>query len=782
MKIYRPHISGFPWSRFLLALLFVIGLADSLSGVDGEETDRITSIRIEHEGFRNVSEQYIRSNIQVREGDEYRESAVDHSIRTLYRTGLFDFIHARFARVNGEGILTFTVRPKYRVSEIELIGNERISDRRLRRELETDEGDFVDEFNIKADADALRSYYLRRGHSDVSIDYIIDRDDDTGRARVQFHIDEGTRIRIRSIQFEGNDSISDRRLRRQLELKRWNPFISWLTGSGRFEREILLDDIDSLLGFYRDEGFLDVEIRESEVEMSYPRENRLVVTFTIDEGRRYETGELSISGNTLFGEEELMGVLRLRTGDIFSPSKVERDRRELRNFYGSRGYLETNIRADRRPNLETGRIDLEYRISESDRFHLESIRIQGNTKTKSNVILRELALAPGEIFDLVRMENSQIRLENTRFFENVALSPETIDIPNRKDLRIVVQEGRTGNLSLGAGFSSLERVVVFAELTQGNFDLFNWRSFFQGAGQKFRIRLQLGTRSNEIIIAFEEPWLFQRRLAFGFEAFRRETRFASALFNELRTGFEVYLRRRLFELVEGRLSYRLELVDIFDIDRFASQQIRDEAGERLVSKVGFSLTRDTRDRLVLTRRGNRVQLDNFVAGGPFGGDVDYWQPQLRASQFIPTFEALSQTLAFFGRTGTIVPYGDSDRVPFFDRSFLGGPGTMRGFRFRDVGPKDEFGEPIGGNAFGYLSAEYGFLLADPLQFVVFYDWGFVNDSDWNFTTANYNDNWGLGLRIFILGAPLRLDFGFPLTSDEFNDRGMQFNFSFGTRF
>jgi len=767
----------FRLTALTLLILSGVGLAPSA------EARVIEAIRIHYEGYRNVSEAYIRGNIQVREGDSYREGAVDQSIRTLYRTDLFDFISAFFEPIDEErGVLTFTVRPKYRVSSIRFEGNERFSDRRLMGQLDSEEGDFIDEFNVKSDADALVAYYLRRGHADIRVTYHIDRNHETGRGEVTFHIDEGVRLRVRAVQFEGNDSISSSRLRRQLELKRWNPFLSWITGSGRFNRETLQDDLQKILDVYRDEGFLDVEVPESEVLIEYPRENRVSLTFQIREGRRYQAGEIHVTGNTLFSDEDLLAVLRLRTGATFSPSRVEEDQRALRNYYGSRGYLETVVRAERRPNLETGRIDLYYRIVESEQFRVESIRIQGNTKTKSNVILRELALAPGEIFDLVRMENSQLRLENTRFFEGVSLSPESVDIPNRKDLRIIVQEGRTGNLTFGAGFSSLERAVIFAELTQGNFDLFNYRSFFQGAGQKFRLRLQLGSRSNEVVIAFEEPWLFQRRLAFGFEIFRRETRFASSIFNELRTGFEVYLRRRLFELVEGRLSYRLELVDIFDVAERASPQIREEAGERLVSKVGLSLTRDTRDRLILTRRGNRVQLDNFVAGGPMGGDVDYWQPQLRASQFIPTFEALGQTLGLFGRVGTIVPFGDSERVPFFDRSFLGGPNTMRGFRFRDVGPKDETGEPLGGNAFGYLSAEYGFQLADPLQFVVFYDWGYVNDAEWDFSTANYSDNWGLGLRIFVLGAPLRLDFGFPLTTDEFNDRGMQFNFSFGTRF
>ncbi|MEC8280281.1 MAG: BamA/TamA family outer membrane protein, partial [Verrucomicrobiota bacterium] len=183
----------------------------------------------------------------------------------------------------------------------------------------------------------------------------------------------------------------------------------------------------------------------------------------------------------------------------------------------------------------------------------------------ARVIVRELALAPGDVFDGKRMEVSERRLKNTEFFQDVRLNAESTNIPGRKDLSVTLREGPTGNFTFGAGFGSIESAVLYFELSQGNFDLFNWRSGFQGDGQKFRFRASMGSRSNELLIAFEEPWLFEQRLAFGAELFRAESEYNSADYNELRTGFELYLRRRLFELVEARFSYRLELVDIFDV-------------------------------------------------------------------------------------------------------------------------------------------------------------------------------------------------------------------------
>lgn len=778
---------AFSMRSFLLSFFVLLaGGAVFPFGALGQETGQVQTveeIRVRYDGFPSVSEALIRGNIQLQPGALFDQAAVDRSIRSLYQTGFFDFIAADVDESAGdEVIVTFRVQPKYRVSEVRFVGNDRISTSRLKKEIDTEQGAFIDDFEVQSDEEAIFALYLKKGFSNVDVVSEIIRDDSTGRGVVIFQVVEGDKVRVGDITFTGIGDLSASRLRSLMQIKEWNFFTSWLTGTGRFDPNLIVDDRETLLAYIRDQGYLDVRIPESGIHVTYPKENVVDIEIAVELGKQYSVGTVQVRGNTLYSEEEILEQTDLEPGDVFSPSKVEAAREEIRLFYGSDGYLETFVRALRSPNLETGAIDLTYQVSESRKFDVESINIQGNTKTKSIVIIRELALAPGETFDLRRMRNSQLRLENTRYFDSVSLRPETTNIPGRKDLSIVVQEGRTGNLTFGAGFSSLERAVFFAELSQGNFDLFNWRSYFQGDGQKFRLRFQIGSRSNEIVLAFEEPWLFEQRLALGFEAFRRETDFNSAVYNELRTGFDVYLRKRLFELVEGRISYTLENVEIFDVSDDASDQIKDEEGTTLVSKVGLTFTRDTRDRLILTRIGNRLEYNTQFAGGIFGGDADYWKNQIRASQFIKTFEALNQGIALFGRIGTIIPYDEDDNVPFFDRFFLGGPNTLRGFGFRDVGPKDENGDNIGGNSFAYFSAEYMLQVADPLEIVLFYDWGFVNSDDMDFNASGYNDDWGFGFRVFILGAPLRLDFGFPITTDDQNDDGMQFNFSFGTRF
>lgn len=777
MTMTRPYL-------FLvqLAFILVVGSASLHAQASRSGTQAVVGeIDIRFIELQNVTQEVVRANMQTREGEPYDEGLIDRDIRSLYRTGLFEYIEVKrdFAEQRTVNLI-FELRPKYRVGSVRFEGNDRVRTRRLVRETSVRENAALDERLVRLDAEALHQFYQSRGFSEAEVTYDIERNPDTGMGAVTFEIEEGARVRISGIEFNGNESLSDRSLRRVMETRRWHLF-SWLTGRGRFEDDVFEDDLDRLRDYYREEGFLDVEITEGDVTFEQPEENRLVITVDIRERRRYRVGQISLGGNELYGEEELRGALELNSGDVFVPSQFDADIERLRDYYGQDGYLDTQVRSHRRPNVQTGNIDLEYEIIEGGKHYVESVQIEGNTKTKSVVIVRELGLGPGDVFNTVRMKSSQRRLENTRFFDEVTLTPTPTDIPDRRDLRIDVREGRTGSVTFGLGFSSLERAIVFGEYTESNFDLFNYRSRFQGAGQKFRFRVQLGSRSNELLLAFEEPWLFQRELALGFQIYRSETRFLATTYNELRTGFEVYLRKRLFELVEGRLSYGFEVVDIFDVATGAPQVIQDEAGKRNVSKVGFSLLRDTRDSLLLPTRGARMELLTELAGGPVGGQTDYYRVEARGSRFFRVFEPQTQVVSFIGRMGSVVPHSGADNVPLFDRYFLGGPNTLRGFEFREVGPRQQ-GERVGGKSFGFFSAEYAFTIVDPIRFAVFYDWGFVNSGRWDFDPSDYNDNWGIGLRIMVMGAPMRLDYGIPLTTDEFNDRGGRFSFSFGTRF
>lgn len=760
----------------------------------------INRIITEFDGFRSTSDQYVLGNVQLRPGMNYNPALLDQSIRALYSTGYFEFVEARVDKAHDQTIdLVFELVSKYTIERIRFLGNDKYTDSRLASKAEIETGSSLDEYLVSVGADNIAAYYIEKGFPDVEVDYRIERDEQTGYAVVNYDVDEGGKVRIDEIFFEGNESFSDKKLLKQLETNK-HGWLSWLTGSGRFDEKKFKEDLTILRKFYSDSGYLDCEINEEKVSIDFVESDEIVITIPIVEGQLYYLGDFSVENATVYTTDELLNELRLEKGDPFSPQGVDDAAIAIRDYYTSSGYLNTRVRAERVPNMETRQIDVVFRVRESEKFYVESINVEGNTKSKSRVIIRELALTPGDIFDLRRMDVSERRLKNIGFFDDVRLNPEPTNIPGRKDLGITVREGRTGSFTFGAGFGSVESFVMYFEVLQSNFDLFNWRSGFQGDGQKFRFRASAGTTSNQVLIGFEEPWLFEQRLAFGVEIYRTESEYNSTDYNELRTGFELYLRRRLFELVEARLSYRLELVDIFDVDRnptaagavdngdgsITNDGIADvfqrAEGEDLVSKVGLTFLRDTRETLIFTRKGQRSSLKFEYAG--IGGDINYHKMEGRTAQFIPTFDAYEQSLSIIARVGNVSPFGQSDIVPFYDRFYLGGPDTLRGFDYREVGNRDEDdpNESVGGNSYALVSLEYGFRIAEPLGLVVFYDWGFVNENDFDFSMSEYADNWGVGARIMLMGSPLKLDLGIPITSPEGAGGGSQFNFSFGTRF
>lgn len=802
-------------SAFLAVILSLLGISSlqaqsqlGRSEAAAEEAPaRIGTITIKFVGMANVSEQVVRANMVLREETDLDEALIDRDIRSLYRTGIFEFIEVkREQRPNNIVNLVVEVTPKFRVLNVQYEGNKQVKSRRLAKEIKTVANGALDERQIKEDSQKIYEYYQKRGYNQAQVTYSIDRNRSTGFSTVTFKVREGDRVKISAVRFIGNDHVKARRLRKEMETKKWNMF-SWLLGSGRLKDDEFDEDLNKLRDYYKEQGYLDVEIAEDKVTFDYPKSGKLVITIRVNEGRLYRIGDISFSGNKLFPETLLRLVPRQRKGMVFVPSKLDKDVESIEDFYGRGGYLppDTRVRLVRKPNLQTGNIDLEYQVTEGERIQVESIKIEGNTKTKSIVILRELVLGPGDIFDSVRMKISKLRLENTRFFEDpVNVTDESTNIPGRRTLKIAVTEARTGNLTFGAGFSSLEKAVVFAEVTQSNFDLFNRRSFFQGDGQKFRLRFQIGSQSSEVIMAFEEPYFLERELGLGFQLYRTTSEYNSSYYEEIRTGGTVYVRKRLFNWLESQLSYTYEIIDISNVIDGAGDNIRLLEGKTNTSRLSLSLTNDTRDKIINTTRGHYANLELSVAGGPLGGDNHYYKAEWRGSKFFPIAEFQDQVLAVLGRTGVVDSFGDSAKptfktiissvtgeptefgpyipdVPFYDRFFLGGPQDLRGFEYRDVGPK--FGvEPIGGKTYGFFSLEYSFDLVKPVRMAFFYDGGFVNADAYDFSPLDYNDNFGIGLRLFVAGAPLSLDFGIPLTTDKVNKKGNQFNFSFGTRF
>ncbi len=747
----------------------------------------VRNIVVTNVGPQNVSEFLVRANIRVRVGEPYNKPSVDDDVRNLNATGFFAAIRVLEVRGDDGITLIYELIAKPKITDIQFTGNKKFSATKLGKKLTTKLGDPLDERKLFADAQEIKKLYEKSGYPRTDVKYVQNVQQSLGRGTVTFDVTENPKVTITDIYFEGAAAFPQKTLRKKLKTKRrW--MCSWLTGSANLKEDQLEDDKDRLVEFYRNEGYVDFDIKEVKFLYDTPKKLRLV--FVIYEGRKYRVGEVGFRGNALFPSNDILrGVVvegktkkpEMTVGKIFTPKGLNKDTDAVRDFYGNKGYIDTAIIPRKNANTQSGTMDLRYDIEEGDKSFIEKIEIRGNTRTKDRVIRRELSVAPGEVFDMASVRLSKLRLEGLNYFDRVEATPEPTDVPNRKNLVIFVSEKNTGSFTIGAGFSSVDSILGFVEVNQGNFDLFN-PPLFRGGGQKARLRASVGTRRQDYLITFIEPWFLEKKLQFQLDLYHRDLNNVSIndIYRERRTGARVGLTRALgSDFIIGGVNYTIESVGILDVDPAASQVIRDEAGTTLVSKVGAFLAYDTRNSTTLPNRGQRTELATYVAGGPFGGDADFYKWELKSAHYIKgPFE--DHILEISAHTGVVDYYDNSTRVPLFDRWFLGGLYDLRGYRYRQVGPRDASGEPIGGSTYWFGSLEYSIPVVERVRFAVFYDVGMVYRDRYHWNFNNYNDNYGFGLRINIpqLG-PLRLDYGIPIKSDPANRSNGRFQFGVG---
>jgi outer membrane protein insertion porin family len=643
----------------------------------------------------------------------------------------------------------------------------------LRKEISAKPNDALNEAALEQDRQKLQEYYSSRGFTEAEVRYTVQTDEKTGLSKVVFTINEAGKTSIRSVKFEGNQALKDGELSKVVRTKA-KSLLRIFSKAGRLNSELLEDDARAIRELYQSRGYADAQVQPARITR---QGTRVDIVFPIVEGPLYHVGKVSYTGANVFTVDELTRNAKVKTGEIYSPQSVRADVKTIQDLYGSRGYIDFQAGANTSP-AGNRTVDVSFALDEGVQSYVEHVNISGNTRTKDKVIRRELALTPGEVYNTVRVDASKERLRNLNYFSKVESYPAETLIPGRRDLNILVEEKRTGSFNFGAGFSSIENLLGFAEITQGNFDVTRWPQF-TGGGQKFRMRVQYGTRRKDFVISLTEPYFLDREISVGGELFYREASFTSSVYDERRYGFALSARKRLTQFTALRVGYRLENISILNVDEDASQTIRDEEGTRLKSEVSTGLRYDTRDSVFLTRKGEVVDLSAYVAGGFLGGDTDIYGFDLEASKY---FLLPGDTiLTIQGELAGVQNWAGGERVPIFDRLYLGGANNLRGFKFRDVGPKDEDGEPIGGNTLWRVTVEYTFPIVDKVRGAVFYDAGAVSAESWD-VGGSMNSDVGIGVRLDLPIGPVRLDYGIPIQSDEFNDSSGKFQFNIGYQF
>jgi outer membrane protein insertion porin family len=776
----------------------LVGAPDTEAPTGNQNGPIVRAIDIQYIGPANVAKSVILSNMRTTVGNAYSAASVEEDVRNLYATGFFTNLAIKDEPM-GDGVkVNVVVQPKPLVKEIVITGAGKIKQSRIKKEIKSKIGDSLSEQQVSSDADKIKDLYLTKGYNQVQVSYKIDTNEEYGRSVVTFIISEGARAYVTSVTFVGNQHLTAKELGKVMKTRRKN-FLSFINKSGLFKDDDFRQDLDNLRTYYNSKGYIDMSIKD--VKFTYPKQGEMTVQITIFEGIQYTVGKIDFTGNALYTKEELRSYrgfknIRMDEGKVYSPRAFTKENKEpdkelatldndierLRDLYGTKGYIEMNIVPERQANVQSGKIDILYHITENSQSYVEQIIIQGNNRTKDKVIRRELAVTPGQIYDSVRADQSKKRLENLQYFEKVDISPQDTNVPNRKNMVVTVEEKRTGSITFGAGFSSVDSLLGFVEITQGNFDLFNF-PYFTGGGEKFRVRLQYGLERQDFEVSFKEPWFLEQRLALGYDLFYHNATYLSNYYNERNYGASVSLARAFGPFWSGSITYTLQEYDLYDFDPSSSPQLLMEQGYRSDSSITLGMSYDTRDSVLLSRRGMHADFSAEFAGGPLLGQTNIYKFQADAQKYILLPYDMILTIA--GATGVADYYGSSSEVPLFDRYFIGGSRSVRGFANRDIGPVDNNNEPLGGDTMAYSNLELTFPIMDRVRGAVWNDVGFLDARPFHYTAAweELNMAAGVGLRLNLPIGPLRLDYGLPYKDQGYNHNNTgKFSFDVGYQF
>ncbi|HLC11824.1 MAG TPA: outer membrane protein assembly factor BamA [Chthoniobacterales bacterium] len=762
------------FSVFFAATITLIARAQSPPDVARQAPPIVRSIDVQYTGPATISRERILAQMRTKIGLPYSDTVAENDIRALYNTGQVQNVRI-FGQPEGDGVkVIVAVQTRTMLNEIQIDGATRISPKKLRKNLGVKLNTPLREEDLEKGREKIIETYQAHGFNDVEVTFRVEAIDAIrGTSRAVYTVNEGIKGSVSTVRFEGNTHFSDRVLRKQMKTRQKTLF-SFVDKSGRLDETQLQDDLQKVREFYQNHGYIDVAVRD--VTKQRTSSGALQIVIAIDEGPQYHVGKLTFVGYKVTTEQKLRAVVKMKEGSVYSAKAIKDDAKALADAYGSGGYVDLTI-VPETSQAHDRLIDITYKIDEGQRSYVERISISGNTRTKDKVIRREVLIAPGDIFNTVRVETSKKRLENLGYFSKVDTFPVDTEVEGRKYLDIQVEEKRTGSLNFGAGFSTVDSLIGFIELTQGNFDITNWPSL-TGGGQKFRIRLQGGTERKDVELALTEPWFMDRPISVGLTTYYHEANYLSSIYDQRNYGFSLDVRKGIRPFLYGSLSYRLESIDTFNVALSASPELVAETGPSTKSVFSANLTWDRRDNPFLTRSGERITYTWWVAGP--GGTEQIYGFDVEASKYwrLPwdTILLINAEVAGVDR------WGDQTKlVKIYDRLFLGGSNNLRGFDFRDVGPKDPNGEPLGGQSMARATIEWTFPIVEKARGALFYDTGFVNTNPWDYNFNNVASDIGFGLRLDLPIGPLRVDYGIPLQQAGNHGSG-KFNFNVGYQF
>lgn len=772
---HRQQRAGVTW---LIGLLLIGGLIP-LADAQQDPLAGLTVETVEIQGLETLGEGFVRRILRTRPGEPFSREAVETDIRELLRTRKFVNVFAEPSQVGDRVTVVFFLRENPTLNAVIVEGNSEISNDDI-YEVLPEAGGPIDRYEIDRARDEVLRLYQEEGYYYATV--TLDEDAIEQRGELILRITEGPRVRVRRVTFEGAITFTTFELDSRVRTKRYVPIFQ----KGVLDEEQIERDALAIAEFYRAEGFLDAQV-DYQLEIDEVDRSDVFVRFVIIEGSRYTVQEVAINGNTAFTTEELLADILLLPGTLFRKEVNDADIRRLQNLYGEIGYIDSRVATAYDFLDQPGVVRVRYEIVENKRSRVGRITIRGNETTQDRVVRRSLRFYPGDDFNLLQTRRSEQRLRETQLFSQVSITPLD-EVDGYREALVEVEEADAIFFLFGAGVSTDSGLLGSFSIQHRNFDLFDWPETweelirgraFRGAGQRLRLQAEPGTELTRFRIDFTEPYLFDLPYSLGtsFYLWERERE----TYNEERLGMTVSLGRR-FESgpLEGWAAegaFKLESTGVEEVDALAPREVREVKGDNTMLSTKFSIVRDTTDSIFLPTEGYRFN----IGWEQFGGDHTFGKPSAGLAWYRTlATDVLDRKSVLALRADVAYLVGDA---PVFERFYGGGLGSLRGFSFRGVSPRNGIrDDPVGGDFIINTRGEYSFpVYGENIRGVTFLDMGTVEE---DVTITTWRAAVGFGLRVYVdfFGPiPMIFDFAFPIAEDE-EDNTEVFNFSFGASF
>jgi outer membrane protein insertion porin family len=712
-------------------------------------------------GNVKVEEGVIRGAIKSREGGPFSVEKIREDLRSIFDLGSFTDVQVDI-KPNPQGKeVIFIVVEKPSIKDILIKGNNKVKLDDIKEKATLTSRSILNLEKVKENSEQIRKLYFSKGYYGVKVEYKVDYLE-TNEAVVTFTISEGPKGHIQKIVFKGNKKIKSSQLKKLMATKQRNIF-SIITKTGTLDEDILKNDVQLLTAYYFDQGYLDAKILEPKINLSNPK--KIQIEIGIVEGPQYHLGNIDFKGDLLTTKEALFKVLKIKRGGVYSNTVIRREVNALTEKFANQGYAYVEINPEVSVDKKNLLVHLTFEIEKKKRVFYEKIQVVGNTKTRDKVIRRELVVAEGELYNAADMNQSRDRLKRTGYFKEVDFTTSHGSTEEKINLDLKVEETPTGAITFGIGYSTLESVVGSASISDRN--LF-------GLGYFVSLRFSLGFESQSAKLSFTDPYFLGSRYAAGFDLYHERIDYFAEYKYKI-TGGDLRIGRQLTDRLRIDAMYKYEIIDVYDVARDASIYIKNQEGEKTTSAISITPSIDTRDDFFNPRRGGKHSLFIQNAGGFLGGDNYFVKVLGQTSWFFPL--PLSTTLNLRAQAGMISPYGGKT-LPIYEKFFVGGINTVRGFEYGMAGPVDVNDEPIGAKKMVVFNTELIFPISREigLKGALFFDAG-KGFNKWSQVTP-LRFGAGPGIRWYSPFGPIHIDLGFNLNPKK-GEKGHVIEFNAG---